>query len=84
MAELSLDPVEATFKKPKDKKRKHLNPLLLKGFINGKPMTKMLVDGGAAVNLMLYATFKKLGFGEKDIVQTDMMLTGFEGDVSAT
>ena len=33
----------------------------MKGFVDEKPMTKMLVDGGAAVNLMPYATFRKLG-----------------------
>ena len=45
-------------------------------------MTKMLVDGGATVYLMPYATFRKLGFVEEDLVQTNMMLTDFEGDMS--
>jgi len=41
-----------------------------------------VVDGGAAVNLMSYVTLRKLGLGEEDLIQTDMMLTDFEGDVS--
>jgi hypothetical protein len=45
-------------------------------------MTKMLVDGGAAVNIMPYATYRKLGFGEDDLIQTDMMLKDFEGAIS--
>jgi len=57
MAQLSLDPMQATFEKPGDKECKHLRPLFMKGYINGKPMTKMLVDGGAAVNIMPYITY---------------------------
>jgi len=64
MAQLSLDPMQATFDKLGDKERKHLRPLFMKGYINGKSMTKMLVDGGAAVNIMLYMMYRKLGLGE--------------------
>jgi hypothetical protein len=48
--------------------------LYLKGFIDGKPMTKMLVDGEAAVNLMSYTTFWKLGKGADDLLKTDVRL----------
>ena len=44
-------------------------------------MTKMLIDGGAAI-IMAYATYQKLGLGEDDLIQTDMMLKYFEGVVS--
>ena len=54
----------------------------MKGYNNGKPMTKMLVDGGAAVNLMPYATYRKVGLGEEDMIQTDMMLKDIKGAVS--
>jgi hypothetical protein len=56
----------ATFEKPE--RYLHLNALYLKGFIDGKPMTKMLVDGGAAVNLMSYTTFRKLGKKLEDVL----------------
>ena len=68
MAQLSLDPTQAIFEKPGDKERKHLRPLFMKGYIDGKPMTKMLVDGGAAVNIMLYTMYRKLGLGEDDLI----------------
>ena len=70
MAQLSLDPMQATFDKLGNKECKHLKPLFMKGYINGKPMTKMLVDRGAAANLMPYATYRKLGLGEEDMIQT--------------
>ena len=51
MAQLNLEPLPATFEKPENDKMQHLKALFLKGFVDGKPVTKMLVDGGAAVNI---------------------------------
>jgi len=82
MAQLNLEPVPTTFEKPEDEKRKHLKALFLKGFVDGKPVTKMLVAGGAAVNIMPYAMLRKLGKGSEDLTKTDMMLKDFEGVVS--
>ena len=44
----------------------------------------MLVDRGAAVNLMPYTTFRKLGKGLEDLLETDMMLKDFSGNASNT
>ena len=67
MAQLNLEPIPATFEKPEDEKRKHLKALFLKGFVDGKPVTKMLVDGGAVVNIMPYAMLRKLGKSSEDL-----------------
>jgi hypothetical protein len=56
----------------------------MKGFVDRKPMIKMLVDGGAAVNLMPYTTFCKLGKGLEDLFETDMMLKDLGGNASKT
>ena len=56
----------------------------MKGFVDGKPMTKMLVDEGVAINLMPYTTFHKLGKGPKDLLETDMMLKDFGDNASKT
>ena len=56
----------------------------MKGFVDGKPMTKMLVDGGVVVNLMPYTTFFKLGKGPGHLLKTDMMLKDFGGNTSKT
>ena len=45
-------------------------------------MNKMLVDGGASVNFMPYTTFRKLGKGPGDLMETDMMLKDFIGNAS--
>ena len=73
---------QAIFDKPV--KHRHLKALYMKGFVDGKPMNKMLVDGGASVNLMPYTTFRKLGKGPGDLMETDMMLKDFGGNSSKT
>ena len=62
----------------------HLKALYVKGFVDGKPMNKMLVDGGASVNLIPYTTFRKLGKGPGDLIETDMMLKDFGGNAFKT
>ena len=57
----------AIFDKPV--KHRHLKALYMKGLVDGKPMNKMLVDGGASVNLMFYTTFRKLGKGPGDLIR---------------
>ena len=73
---------QAIFDKPV--KHRHLKALYVKGFVDGKPMNKMLVDGGASVNLMSYTTFRKLGKGPGDLIETDMMLKDFGGNAFKT
>ena len=82
MAQLNLEPLPATFEKPEDDKRQHLKALFMKGFVDGKPVTKMLVDGGADLNIMPYVMLRKLGKNQDDLTKTDMMLKDFEGVVS--
>ena len=73
---------QAIFDKPV--KHRHLKALYVKGFVDGKSMSKMLVDGGASVNLMPYTTFHKLGKGPEDLIETNMMLKDFGGNASKT
>jgi hypothetical protein len=77
-----LEPTQAIFEKPEDEKRQHLKALFLKDFVNGKPVTRMLVDGGATVNLMPYTLLRKIGKFDEVLTQTDMMLVDFEGNIS--
>ena len=65
-------------------KHRHLKALYVNGFVDGKPMSKMLVDGGASIDLMPYTTFCKLGKGSGDLIETDMMLKNFGGNASKT
>jgi hypothetical protein len=56
-----------------------MKALYMKGHINGKPISWMLVDGGAIVNLMPYTLFKKLGGSDEELVKTNMTVNGVGG-----
>jgi hypothetical protein len=73
---------QATF--DKTAKNRHMRPLYLRGYVNGKPLTKMFIDGGAAVNVMLYTTFRKLGMGPGDLTPTSIVLNDFPRNPSDT
>jgi hypothetical protein len=81
MAQLVLAK-QATFDKPA--KNRHMRPLYLRGYVNGKPLTKMFVDGGATVNVMPYTTFRKLGMSPGDLTPTSIVLNDFAGNPSDT
>ena len=61
VTQLDLGPQPVIFEKPQEKSYKYLKALYLKGYINGQPVNKMLVDTGAAVNRMPYSMLRRLG-----------------------
>jgi hypothetical protein len=79
VSQLALGSQYAIFKKPTDSKD-HLNPLYICGHLDGTPVARMLVDGGTAVNVMPYGTFKKLGKTDAELVKMNMMLMGIRGE----
>jgi hypothetical protein len=81
MAQLVLAK-QATFDKPA--KNRYMRPLYFRGYVNGKPLTKMFVDGEAAVNVMPYTTFRKLGMGPRDLMPTSIVLNDFARNPSDT
>jgi hypothetical protein len=60
VAQMYLDPKEVMFEKLEESSQ-HMKPLYVRGHIDGRSISRMLIDDGAAVNLMLYAIFKRLG-----------------------
>jgi hypothetical protein len=79
VAQMCLSPKEVVFEKPEESSQ-HLKPLYIRGHINRKPISRMLVDDGTAVNLMSYSVFKKLGRDDDKLVKTNLMLNGVGGN----
>jgi hypothetical protein len=52
------------------------------GHIDGIPIAKTLIDGGAAVNLMPYSLYRKLEKQDDELVKTNMTLSGVGTDSS--
>jgi len=82
IAQLALDPMTTIFEKPSDDERQHLKALFIKGRVDAQPISKILINGGVAINIMPYAVYRKLGKGDQDLTKTDMMLKDFEANVS--
>jgi hypothetical protein len=82
VAQLDLGPRPVIFKKPRGKNYKHLKALYLKGYINGQPVNKMLVDTAAAVNIMSYSVLRRLGRSTRDLIKTNITLSDFNGQTS--
>jgi hypothetical protein len=82
VAQLDLGPRPVIFEKPQAKNYKHLKALYLKGYINGQPVNKMLVDIGAAVNIMPYSVLCRLGRSTGDLLKTNVTLSDFNGQTS--
>jgi hypothetical protein len=82
VAQLDLGPRPVIFEKPRGKNYKHLKALYLKGYNNGQPVNKMLVDTGAAVNIMPYIVLHRLGRSTGDLIKTNITLSDFNGQTS--
>jgi hypothetical protein len=82
VAQLDLGPRPVIFEKPQERNYRHLKALHLKGYINGQPVSRMLVDTGAAVNIMPYSVLRRLGHSVGDLIKTNIMLCDFNGQTS--
>jgi hypothetical protein len=80
VAQFDFGPKEAAFTNPKESVN-HLKPLFMCDHIDGIPIAKMLVDGGAAVNLTPYS-YRKSGKQDNKFVKTNMMLSDVGTDSS--
>jgi hypothetical protein len=59
-----------------------LKTLYLKGYINDHPVNKILVDTGAAVNIMSYSVLHRLGRSTEDLIKSNITLSDFNGQAS--
>jgi hypothetical protein len=62
------------FEKPEESSQ-HMKPLYIWGHIDGKPVSRMLIDGDDAINLMA-TVFKKLGREDNELMKTYLTLNG--------
>jgi hypothetical protein len=62
----------------------HMKPLFVKGYLEGRPVQRIMVDGGAGVNVMPMVTFEKMDLCESDLMKTNTSLSAFTGEVTDT
>jgi hypothetical protein len=72
------------FEKPTLAMCQHLKPLYIKAQMDGKPVNRVLVDNGAAVNILPTSMLRKLLKTENDLIATDVSVSGFAGGATKT
>jgi hypothetical protein len=79
VTQMCLGLKEVVFKKLEESSQ-HMKPLYVRGHIDGRPISRMLIDDGAAVNLMPYSIFKKLGWEDNELMKTNLTLNSMGGN----
>jgi hypothetical protein len=80
IAQMCLNPMETVVEKT-EKSSQHLKSLYIQGHINGRPISRMLIDGSIAIHLMSYSVFKKLGKEDDELVKTNLTLNNVGGNL---
>ena len=57
--ELEFPPGKIIFEKPSKRMSQHLKPLFIKVHMDGIPINRVLVDNGAAINILPWGMLKK-------------------------
>ena len=52
---------------------RHIKPLYVRAHLNGKPVSKVLIDNGLAVNVMSLRILRALGRRNSDLIETEVM-----------
>ena len=68
------------FEKPTLAMTKHIKPLYITAMIGTQKVNKILVDNGAAINIMPKVTLKKLKQSTYTITSSSVVITGFAGE----
>jgi hypothetical protein len=82
VAQLDLGPRPVIFEKPRERNYMHLKDLYIKGYIKGQPVSRMLVDTGAVVNIMPYSVLRQLEHSVRDLIKTNITLSDFNRQTS--
>jgi hypothetical protein len=79
VAQMCLGPKEVIFEKLEESSQ-HMKPLYIRGHIDRRPISRMLIEDGAAINLMPYSISKKLRREYDELVKTNLTLKGVGGN----
>jgi hypothetical protein len=82
VTQMCLDPKEVVFEKPEESSQ-YMKPLYVRGHIDGRLISKMLIDDSAVINLMSYSVFKKLGREDDELMKTSLTLNDVGGKMEA-
>ena len=68
-------------KKPSVEMTRHIKPWYVRSHLNGRPVSKVLIDSGSAVNVMPLRTLRALGRSINDLIEIEVVVSSFTGEV---
>ncbi|BFG30708.1 hypothetical protein CerSpe_169820 [Prunus speciosa] len=70
------------YEMPTKRMASHLKPLYVSAHFDGVPVSKVLVDTGATVNILPTSVMKKLKKSSDELIPTETTVSGFVGDTT--
>ena len=77
-------PQKVILEKPSVEMTRHIKSLYVRTHLNGRPVSKVLMDNGSVVNVMLLRMLRALGRSINDLIETKVVVSAFTGEVSKT
>ena len=63
---------------------RHIKPLYVRDHLNGRPISKVLIDNGSTINVMSLRMLRALRRSINDKIETEVVVSTFTGEVSKT
>ncbi|KAM2689767.1 hypothetical protein EV1_043028 [Malus domestica] len=75
---------EMVFSRPSISLANHLKPIYVSAHLECVPFKRILIDGGAAVNVLPTKQMRKMGKGTEDLIPADLTVSSFSGAITKT
>ncbi|KAM2147599.1 hypothetical protein ACFX1Q_004335 [Malus domestica] len=75
---------EMVFSRPSISLANHMKSIYVSAHLECVPFKRILIDGEAAVNVLLAKQMKKMGRGTEDLIPTDLTVSSFSGAITKT
>ena len=63
---------------------RHIKPLYVRAHLNGRPVSKVLIDNGSTINVMSLRMLRTLGKRIINLIEIEEVVSGFTEEVSKT
>lgn len=72
-----VDDFMPTFPRLTKEMTQHLKSLYIRAHFEGRPISRVPIDNGAAVNILPMTTMRRIGKSESDLILIDLVITNF-------
>ena len=77
-------PQKVIIEKPFVEVTRHIKPLYVRAYLNGRPISKVLIDNGSTVYVIPLRMLRALGRSINDLIEIEVVVFSFIGEVSKT